>query len=242
MIVGCLIDGIIPSCYLTSVFPILQTAQLALKERLNMPSTLSNATLGVGEAELSSMALAGYGLSEGLEGFQVSKDGYLDNATVAEHSFPGNTTGEISGTGRITGYIREFVTPIPVEDIEPGDNLMAATVVHLFDDEDQVSLWMANQFLGEFQRAVFKDLGGGQQLVKAEPTPVKGFADEAVGMCTVQASGAGLIGSAIVDFRIGRLLGVAYVVTMGDEHDLALAQSLGLRLEQNMIKVVLGSG
>ena len=157
MIVGCLIDGIIPSCYLTSVFPILQTAQLALKERLNMPSTLSNATLGVGEAELSSMALAGYGLSEGLEGFQVSKDGYLDNATVAEHSFPGNTTGEISGTGRITGYIREFVTPIPVEDIEPGDNLMAATVwsTYLMMKTRFPSGWLTN-FLVNFKERFSK--------------------------------------------------------------------------------------
>ena len=99
---------------------------------------------------------------------------------------------------------------------------------------------MANQFLGEFQRAVAKDLGRDQQLVKAEPIPVKGFADEAVGLYTVQSTTAGLVGSTIIDFRIGRLLGVAYVVTMGDEHRLEPVRQLGLKLERKMISVVLG--
>ena len=206
-----------------------------------MSEALSNATLRVVEDQLPAMVLVEEALPPELRGFQVSKDSYLDNATMAEHSFPGSTTGEIDATGRLIGYLREFVTPTATEDLAPGTNLMAATVVHLFEDKDQVSLWMANQFLGEFQRMVSKDLGSGQQLVKADPTTVKGFSDEAVGLCTVQATATGLIGSSIVDFRIGRLLGVAYVVTMGDEHELELSSQLGMKLERKMIEVVLGS-
>ena len=206
-----------------------------------MSEALNNATLGVFEDQLSAMVLAQEELTTELLGFQISRDNYLDNATMAEHSFPGSTTGEIDASGRMTGYLREFVTPIATEDLEPGSNLMTATVVHLFEDKDQVSLWMANQFLGEFQRAVSKDLGRDQLLVKAEPIAVKGFADESVGLYTVQATAAGLIGSTIIDFRVGRLLGVAYVVTMGDEHQLEPVKQLGVKLERKMIGVVLGS-
>ena len=206
-----------------------------------MPRALSKATLSIGEVHLSSMVLASDGLPVEMNDFQVSKDSYLDNATMAEHGFPGSTTGEIEATGRIAGYIREYVTPSSVEDVLPGDYLMAATVVHLFEEEDQVSLWIANQFLGEFQRSVRKDLGRGQQIVKAEPTSVRGFSDEAVALFTVQSAAAGLVASNIVDFRVGRLLGVAYVVTMGEDQSLDLAQTLGLRLEERMIRVVLGA-
>ncbi len=206
-----------------------------------MPRALSKATLSVNEDHLPSMVLAKDGLPAEMGDFQTSKDSYLDNASMAEHGFPGSTTGEIDATGRITGYIREFVTPSPVEDIVPGSYLMAASVVHLFGEEEQVSLWISNQFLGEFQRSVHKDLGRGQLVVRAEPTSVKGFSDEAVAMCSVQSAAAGLVASTIVDFRVGRLLGVAYVVAMGEEHFLDLAQGLGLRLEQTMIKVVLGA-
>ncbi len=206
-----------------------------------MPRALSKATFSISEDHLSSMVLTADGLPAEMNDFQASKDSYLDNATMAEHGFPGSTTGEIEATGRITGYIREYVTPSSVEDVVPGDYLMAATVVHLFEDEDQVSLWIANQFLGEFQRSVRKDLGRGQQVVKAEPTSIKGFSDEAVALCTVQSASAGLVASTIVDFRVGRLLGVAYVVTMGEDQSLDLAQTLGLRLEERMIRVVLGA-
>ena len=68
------------------------------------------------------------------------------------------------------------------------------------------------------------------------------FFDEAVALKVLQGGPGGLVSSTVIDFRVGRLLGVAYVGTLGDHQRLELAAELGLALEKRIVKVVLGGG
>jgi hypothetical protein len=187
------------------------------------------------------MVLSEEDLPEALRGFDLARDDVLDNETMAEQGLPGSTTGEIAATGRISGYLREFASPGDVTEFEAGSNLMAATVVHMFQDRSEVSRWMTDKFIGEFQRSVGKDLGTGQQLLSAEKLDFSGFAEETVGLRTLQTTPFGLVSSTIVDFSLGKLLGVAYVVALGDVERKELAHRMGVELERRMIKVMLGA-
>jgi len=44
----------------------------------------------------------------------------------------------------------------------------------------------------------------------------------------------------VIDFQVGRILGVAYVGTVGDHPRLEQATALGLALEQRTVCVLLG--
>ena len=212
-----------------------------------MSEALYRATQDVSEEDLPDMVLAREELPDELRDFLPVREGVLDNETMAEHGFPGTTTEETRATGRITGYLREFASPNQTSGggasglLRAGSNVIAATVVHLFHDGQQVSRWMNGRFLGEFQRFVGRELEEGQQIISADPLQFEGFSDEAVGLRTLQTSQVGLISSTIVDFRVGRLLGVAYLVTLGDAERTQTASGLGLELERRMIRVVLSS-
>ena len=206
-----------------------------------MSQAFDNLTERIGREDLPAMVLDKEELPQELKGFALSKEGPLENETMAEHGFPGSTTGEIVATGRTTGYLREFANTFEIENLGDGTNLMAATVVHLFEDRGAVSRWMKDRFVGEFQRYVGREMGRQQYLIAADPVELAGFSDESVGLRTLQATDAGPVSSTIVDFRVGRLLGVAYVVAIGDVERKQLAQQLGLDLEQNILKVVLGA-
>ena len=206
-----------------------------------MSEAIYRATESLGERDLVDMALAREDLRDELHGFQLAKEGVLDNKSMAAHGFPGSTTGEIRSTGRITGYLREFVTSLDPGVLHPGCDVIAATVVHLFQDGDQVSRWMKENFLGEFKRFVGKDLGDGQHLMGADEVRCDGFSEEAVGLRTVQTTSSSLVSSNVVDFRIGRLLGVAYVVALGDVDRERVAAQLARCLETRIVRVVLGA-
>ncbi|MDE2900970.1 MAG: hypothetical protein OXN15_08120 [Chloroflexota bacterium] len=57
----------------------------------------------------------------------------------------------------------------------------------------------------------------------------------------MQEGPKGPISSCVIDFRIGRLLGVAYVVTVGDRDRLGVVETLAKTLERHMMSVVLGA-
>jgi hypothetical protein len=187
------------------------------------------------------MVLAKAELPEDLQQYLLAKEGILDNEAMAEHSFSGTMTEGINASGRITGYVREFATPLQVVALEAGSNMMAATVAHLFQEIPQVSQWINERFLGEFQRAVGQEVQPDQKFLAADRLDFEGFFDEAVGVRTLQTTPAGTISSTIVDFRLGRLLGVAYVVAMGDVERRELVQKMGIELERKMVKVLLGT-
>ena len=142
-----------------------------------MSEALSRATQAVREGDLSNMVLVREDLPQELREFQIARDGVLDNETMATHGFPGSTTGGMKATGRITGYLREFASPLQPSTFQAGSDVMAATVVHLFQDEQAVSRWMHEKFLGEFQHFVGQELGDeGQQLLSADRLAYDGFA------------------------------------------------------------------
>ena len=210
-----------------------------------MSDALDRATQAVTESDLAEMVLTREELPQELEGFQSARLGVLDNETMADNGFSGTTTGETRATGRITGYLSEFVNAEEANVIfspQEGSNLVAATVVHLFHDKEEVSSWMNDRFLGEFKYFVGKDMGRGQQLLKADPMDFTGFADESVGLQTLQTAELGLVSSTVVDFRVGRLLGVAYVVATGDVQRRGLVSEMGVQLERKMVKVSLDAG
>lgn len=206
-----------------------------------MSEAFDRATQDVGEGDLASMVLDKPELPHELQEFQVAREGALDNETMAAQGFPGSTTGETRATGRITGYLREFVSTVQPEVLQPGSNIIAATVVHLFHDGEEVSRWMRGKFIGEFQRFVGKELGQGQELLSADQLQYGGFSDEEVGLRTLQATPAGLVSSTIVDFRVGCLLGVAYLVSLGDVERTQLVRQMGIELERRIVSVLLGS-
>jgi hypothetical protein len=67
----------------------------------------------------------------------------------------------------------------------------------------------------------------------------QGFADEVAGLRVLQSSPIGPISSTVVDFRVGRILGVAYVVTLGNHARRELVERLGHALERKIVRVVL---
>ncbi len=209
-----------------------------------MSESLYRASRNMQDADLSRMVLTKEDLPAEMAPFELARDGDLDNETMADHSFPGSTTEEIRATGRISGYISEFMNTddsgllSPPED---GHDLVAATVVHLFNDMDEVDSWMTNKFLGEFKAHVGRDLGRGQQLIRADELDFNGFADKSVGLHTLQTSDFGLVSSTVVDFRIGRILGVAYLVTAGDVERQDQVKELGALLERRIVSTLLGS-
>ena len=206
-----------------------------------MASALYRSTQSTSEADLSSMVVVKEELPDEFGEFEVAREGSLDNEALAAEGFPGGTTEDIRAAGRITGYLGEFVCSTEPHLLQPGSDVVATTVVHLFSDGQAVSRWMKERFLGEFRKFVGREIGRGEHLVSAKRLHLEGFSDETVGLRTLQTLNNGLVSSTIVDFRVGRLLGVAYVVSLGDVERVGLALRLGLELERRIVKVLLGT-
>lgn len=207
-----------------------------------MSEALNRATRTITEADLPQMVLGKEELPADLHEFLPLRAGVLDNDTMAEQGFPGNNAESFGGMGRITGYMREFAAPAPVGgDIPQGYDLATATVVHLFQDAQGVSRWIQEIFLRQFEENVGKEIHPGQYLLTVQRLQFRGFSDEAAGIRVLQSGATGPICSTVVDFRVGRLLGVAYVATVGNYERRALVERLGLDLERRMVRVVLGA-
>lgn len=205
-----------------------------------MSEVLHRATQTITALELPRMVLTQRDLPSALRGFLLSREGPLDNETMAQQGFPGSTAERFRAIGRITGYLCEFAAPAPEgETIPLGYDLLAATVVHLFDAPEGVARWIDEVFVGEFCARVDEELHPGQRLLMVERLTPQGFADIAVGLRVLQSSNAGPVSSTIIDFRVGRLLGVAYVATLGNVERLELVQRLARTLERQCVQVAL---
>ena len=203
-------------------------------------TSIDRASFTVKERDLELMVLHEEELPPGLAGDLVLREGMLDNETMAQHGFPGSTEGRLRTAGRMSGYIREFL-PSPDMVVGDGSILVAATVVHLFDNLEQVNAWMHDIFIKEFEDHVGQELGHGDELISVRRLEPTGFYDEAVGLQVLQGSATGLQSSTVIDFRVGRILGVTYVGAVGDHQYLDLTTQLGLALEKRIVSVVLGS-
>ncbi len=204
-----------------------------------MTNPLTKASYEATEAELELMVLDSHQLPEEFRGFRLGREGEMDNDEMAEHGFPGNTGEGFRGLGRITGYHREFVAPPTRRTPPEGSDIAVATVAHLFTDEDSVSGWMSDVFLGQFEENVGKSVGVDQRLESVERVKACGYQSDALGIRAVQSSSKGLLSSTVIDFRVGRILGVAFILTVGDYEREALTNALAGELERQIVRVLL---
>ena len=70
---------------------------------------------------------------------------------------------------------------------------------------------------------------------------IEGLHDYAASLLVVHEMPDAVLASTIIDFRLGNLLGVAYVVAKRDVTLLALAKELALALERQVVRVALGA-
>jgi hypothetical protein len=207
-----------------------------------MSEALNRATRTIREADLARMVLDRHVLPAEFHVFHPAREGGLDNATMAAEGFPGNTVESFAALGRITGYLQEFVAPMPEGSVIPtGYDLAVATVVHLFEAPEGVSRWMQEIFVGQFEANVGQEIHDGQHLLMVERLPFQGFSDTVAGIRVLQSSPQGPVSSTVVDFRVGRLLGVAYVAAYGNCERRAVVEEIGQALERQIVRVVLGA-
>ena len=204
-----------------------------------LTTSLERATYGIVEDQLKHMVLEQNDLIGEFAEFRVAREGLLDNQTMASRGFPGSTEERFQRAGRINGYVRELAPNRPRMD-QDGTSFVAATVAHLFDTPGSVEAWMRDVFLGEFAENVGREVGGGQTLVAAEELEPSGFYDQAVALKAVHDNQGSLVSSTVVDFRVGRLLGVAFVGVVGDHARLEQASEIAITLERRIVSVVLG--
>ncbi len=201
---------------------------------------ITKATLSVREDDLRCMMPDREDLPEQFHSFQQTKDGPLDNAELAEGSFPGNTAESYREAGRISGHVREFVRPAESFPFPAGTDIVVCTTVHMFDAPQSVSDWISNVFLKQFEEQVGRDLPHEHRIAEIERLEPRGFYDEAAALRVLYDVTGEQVSSTIVDFRIGRLLGVAFVLSLGDAERLPPAQQAALTLEGKMVARILG--
>ena len=190
------------------------------------------------ERDLPNMVLVEEDLGAPYDGFSAVREGELDNVTLAEHGFSGSTERRFQDAGRIAGYVREFVSPTAQLDMD-GADLIVGSVAHLFDTPDSVSRWMRDIFLKDFSENVGAILENGQRMIEVEELDPRGFFDDVVALKAVHDSSGHIISSTVVDFRVGRILGVTYVATVGNHLRLEEATTLGIAMEKLIVAAAL---
>ena len=202
---------------------------------------LDGSTYSVTVSDLEFMVLEKGELPEPFQGHQVVREGLLDNQAMAEYGFATTSAERFRKAGRVTGFMKEF-GPSPSIGPPDGIDFLAATVAHLFDTPDSVVGWMHDIFLKDFEENVGESTSEGHQLISVNRLQPARFFDEAVALKVLHGGPSGLVSSTVIDFRVGRILGVAYVGTVGDHERMNLATELGLALEKRIVRVVLGGG
>ena len=211
-----------------------------VQQEIKRDDPLKRATDAVREEDLEHMLLDIDDLPSELPGFEIAREGILDNTTMADHGFPGQTVESIGARGRITGYVREFA-PEELETALDGDLITVGTVIHLFETDNSSSEWIDDIFLKEFLGSVGNLNDNGHELIHAEQVELSGFYGKSASIFAVHEIPNGTLGSTIVDFSIGRLLGVTFAVILGETQNLELAKDLALSLERQVVSVALGS-
>ena len=203
-----------------------------------MSTMLVQATYEIDESDLPYLALDVSDLPNAFSEFTRVREDNLDNARMAENGFEGASERRFREIGRINGFAREFWSPDARMDLD-GEDVMVGTVAHLFQSPEGVSRWISEVFLGDFANNVGAPAGDGQILVGIERFEPEGFFDEAAGVRARYDRYGHAISATIIDFRVGRILGVAYVATLGDYERIPEANELGMAMEQGIVAEVL---
>ena len=204
----------------------------------DMSTMLVQATYGIDESDLPYLALAASDLPDTFRDFTRVREDELDNARMAENGFEDASEERYREIGRINGFVREFWSPDGQLDLD-GEDVMAGTVAHLFETPEGVSRWISEVFLGDFANNVGSPAGDGQILVGIDRFEPEGFFDEAAGIRARYDRYGHAISATIIDFRVGRILGVAYIATLGDYERISEANELGMAMEQGIVAEVL---
>jgi hypothetical protein len=206
-----------------------------------MSEAMHRATQVITDDDLPRMVLEHRDLPKELQHFIPYHQEFLNNEKMAAEGLPGSSAERFRDIGRLTGYVLDFRAPIPEErTIPPGYDVAVATVVHLFVDPQSVTRWIEEVFLHDFESNIDQEIHPNQHLLLAQRLSFTGFADEVAGLRVLQSTENGPVSSTVVDLRVGRVLGVAYIATLGNYNRQELVQELGLTLERKIVRVVLG--
>ena len=206
-----------------------------------MSEAMHRATQVITDDDLPRMVLEHRDLPKELQHFIPYHQEFLNNEKMAAEGLPGSSAERFRDIGRLTGYVLDFRAPIPEErTIPPGYDVAVATVVHLFVDPQSVTRWIEEVFLHDFESNIDTEIHPNQHLLLAQRLSFTGFADEVAGLRVLQSTENGPVSSTVVDLRVGRVLGVAYIATLGNYNRQELVQELGLTLERKIVRVVLG--
>jgi hypothetical protein len=206
-----------------------------------MSEAMHRATQVITDDDLPRMVLEHRDLPKELQHFIPYHQEFLNNEKLAAEGLPGSSAERFRDIGRLTGYVLDFRAPIPEErTIPPGYDVAVATVVHLFVDPQSVTRWIEEVFLHDFESNIDQEIHPNQHLLLAQRLSFTGFADEVAGLRVLQSTENGPVSSTVVDLRVGRVLGVAYIATLGNYNRQELVQELGLTLERKIVRVVLG--
>lgn len=204
-----------------------------------MSQTITTATYSIREADLPLMVLDRRELPVEFSGLGALREGTLDNEAMARHGFPGSSADGFHTAGRITGYFRQFAASEPADSLRTDEDLVVATVVHLFDKEEAVVRWMEEVFLARFEQNIGQKIGPHQRLMAVKRLHPEGLWGEAVGVRALQRVPEGMVTATIIDFQLGRLLGVAYAITCGEADRKPIVEQLAVDLERKMVRIVL---
>ena len=205
----------------------------------NVSNRLVQATFSIDESDLPRLVLPEHSLPARYESYTGVREEDLDNYKMAVTGFPGATEERFRAIGRISGFAREFWSGSVDEDVD-GTDVLVGSVAHLFNTPEGVHDWMHDVFLHDFQNNIGTDAGEDQVLVGADQFTPEGFYDEAVGLRASYNRSGHLITATIIDFRVGRILGVAYIATTGDHARVEEVTDLAMKMEESIVGVVLG--
>lgn len=195
-------------------------------------------TLTTAAGDLAQMPLEARDFPPGLQDHQPVRSGAITNSQLAKYGFADLTEAQVKETGRQGGYFKEFAAGAE-HSLHDGLDLMATTTVHLFNNPEAVSFWIDRHFLRQFLDSAGNNIGPGAQLVSVDRLTPRACAGEAAALKAVQGGPQGIFSATIVNFKLGRLLGVACVGALGDYNRLELADAMAKTLEQRIVRCLL---
>ena len=190
-------------------------------------------------ADLEPMPLTAALLPPELRGYETSQAGPVSNEKFSQYPFRETTAADLQRLGRQGGWLQEHNSPRDWE-IADGLLLTAATSVHLFDRPAAVASWIQEQFVEHALSRIGQKAGSaGRRLLQAQQLPEPaGLYDRAAALYLLQDSPMGIFTVNMVNFRLGRLLGSAFIGTIGDHSRPEITQTLAQALERNMAQVL----
>lgn len=203
---------------------------------------IAQMTLSVSPDALRQMVLDLPLLPSELRRFELLQEAAIDNHTLANRSGGRDTIESLTEAGRLDGYHMSFAVEQGSSTLaeEPADLLEVSTSVHLFEKPDDVRGWIENSFIKRLRDSVGHEDQQGQRITGVELLSPSGFHASCGGLLILQDVPGGELATTVVEFELGRILGVATAVAKVDLSYLNLVNQIGLELERQIVRVVLG--